>query len=346
MKLPGLFSKRQTISYDMFDLHRSAAEAKRFNKCENIYHRGQDLAWNGKEVLDSLVAKHGIPALGEEERKALQRIFAIILWGELAAWRISAQLADRIVPLEAKMAATSQVHDEARHFYVMYDYLSMLGEVPKKMDFAPRRLIELVLNADNLAYKMIGMQLMVETLALTIFQSVRLAKIEPVLTELLKYFEKDEARHVGLGMQYLPILMKDMNKLQIAGLFAFQSRILTYGVWETKVMAKDLDVLGISPRDVMDRGRAKQMVVLRDTFKSLGINAEKGPVVRLFSVTGELLFPTEDTKHSRKAQWSAAWDALRGHLPEVDESAIAVHEAHDIVTARDSVAAKLRPKAS
>ncbi len=341
MKIPGL-KRRDTISYDMFDLERSAAEAKRFNKCENIYHRGQDLAWNGKEVLDMLVAKHGKPVLSDEQRKALQRIFAIILWGELAAWRISAQLADRIEPLEAKMAAASQVHDEARHFYVMYDYLSMLGEVPKKMDFAPRRLIELVLNADNLAYKMIGMQLMIETLALTIFQSVRLAAPEPVLTELLKYFEKDEARHVGLGMQYLPMLMKDMNKLQIAGLFAFQAKILSYGMWETKVIEGDLRVLGISARDVIDRGRAKQMVVLRDTFESLGIEGDKGPVITFFSVTGELLFPSEETRGSRQAQWQAAWRAFRGELPDTDNASMSVHDEHDIITAQGSVATKRR----
>ena len=58
----------------------------------------------------------------------------MLMWGELAAWRISAQLADRLEPLEMKMAATSQAHDEARHFYVMHDYLELatggLKELP------------------------------------------------------------------------------------------------------------------------------------------------------------------------------------------------------------------------
>ena len=88
----GFASKKSSLSYDMFDLHRSAEEAKRLNKCGNIYHRGQDLAWNGKEVLDMLVAEHGNPVLSDEHRQALRKIFAIILWGELAAWRISAPI--------------------------------------------------------------------------------------------------------------------------------------------------------------------------------------------------------------------------------------------------------------
>ena len=36
---------RSKIAYDMFDLERSASEARRLSKCERIYHRGQDLAW-------------------------------------------------------------------------------------------------------------------------------------------------------------------------------------------------------------------------------------------------------------------------------------------------------------
>ena len=119
------------LPYDMFELSRSADEAKRFDRMRNIYHRGQSLAWNGTEVLESLLAKHG----GSPHRPALEgplaRVFGPVLWGELAAWSVAAQLADRLEPLEAKMAATSQAHDEARHFYVMHDYLKLaLGYVP------------------------------------------------------------------------------------------------------------------------------------------------------------------------------------------------------------------------
>lgn len=41
------------------------------------------------------------------------------MWDELAAWKIRAQLSDPLVELEPKLAVASEVHDEARHFYVM-----------------------------------------------------------------------------------------------------------------------------------------------------------------------------------------------------------------------------------
>src|SRR6185436_1410708 len=121
-----------TLPYTMFDLQRNAADARRFDRIENIYHRGQSLAWNGRDVFDAIVAKHGGVHVPVEKHAALRAVFGPIMWGELAAWKISAQLADRLEPLEAKMAATSQAHDEARHFYVMHDYLVLaLGAAPK-----------------------------------------------------------------------------------------------------------------------------------------------------------------------------------------------------------------------
>ena len=47
------------IAYDMFDLKRDAEAAKRFARCERIYHRGQEMAWDGKDILPMLLEKVG-----------------------------------------------------------------------------------------------------------------------------------------------------------------------------------------------------------------------------------------------------------------------------------------------
>jgi hypothetical protein len=85
---------RDPLPYDMFDVEKSAEEARRFSRMESIYHRGQDLVWNGKTVLDELCKKHGGPQLKPEHREAARRVLGSIMWGELAAWKIAAQLAD------------------------------------------------------------------------------------------------------------------------------------------------------------------------------------------------------------------------------------------------------------
>ena len=333
------FGKSQ-IRYDMFDLVRSQREAVRMAKCENIYHRGQHLAWNGKEILAELLAKNGGIHVGDREREALKRVFAIILWGELAAWRISTQLADGLVPLEAKMAATSQAHDEARHFYVMHDYLTELGYSPRRLDRAPQALLDLVLDTPNLGYKLLGMQLMIETMALTIFQTVRELEVEPVIAELMRYYERDEARHVGLGMQYLPSLMKGMNRRQISAMLTFQARLLFWALWELKVLAPDFEVLGLDTRQVIERGRKKQIAAINEAFGALGIKFtdDRNPFNAALNGAVELLFPTEDTRGSRRRRLSAAWSALFAGFKDASMDELAVHAAHAIKTARGVVA--------
>lgn len=257
------------LPYTMFDLTRSASDARRFDRMENIYHRGQSLAWNGRDVLAEAVKRHGGVHVPPSKHDALRAVYGPIMWGELAAWKISAQLADRLEPLEAKMAATSQAHDEARHFYVMHDYLELAtGSVPRGMPRNSERLLDTVLSTDDTACKLMGMQLQVETTALTIFQHTREANFCPVLSEILPYFEKDEARHVGLGTQCLPVMMRQMGRLEGARLTAFALRVTFWLIAANHAMQAPLRELGLDPRRVLQLAKSKQMIVWNEIWKS------------------------------------------------------------------------------
>lgn len=300
----GFFGAKAQLTYDMFDIDRSADEAKRAVKLRSLYHKGQDLAWDGQEVLSSLVKKHGGVTVHATQREALGRVFDLILWGELAAWRISAALADRITELEPKMAATSQAHDEARHFYVMYDYLAEMGYRPQPLPRISQRLLEKVILAKPLAHKLLGMQLQVETMALTLFQAVRENKIEPVLTELLRYFEKDEARHVGLGIQYLPSLIGSMNPAQGLRLLVFQLRVTAWSLGSLKAMEPHLRVLGIPPLKIFELGRAKQLVAFIKLWEQMGIEGiplSRELILRTISSISRAMFLDPDEQTTLKA---------------------------------------------
>ena len=289
----GRAGSPNALPYDMFDADRSGAEARRARRMESIYHLGQAKIWDGREVLAALIAKHGPPKLAPKERKALARVFAIIMWGELAAWKISAQLADAIVPLEGKLAAASQVHDEARHFYVMHDYLEALGEKPPKMEYWARRVVEMTLGTDDLVKKLLGMQLTIETIALVIFQRVRELDVEPVLSELLVYYEKDEARHVGLGVQMLPPLMAKMKPREALGVAAFQVDLLMSTLISLKRIEPELLSIGVDPRSILGIGFRKQMEVGELIRAEFPLWPDDGPVRRLFESVSEVLFPSE-----------------------------------------------------
>lgn len=264
-----LFGRRKRVPYGMFQLEDYGLAAKNAKILERVYHKGQRLSWDGKEVLSTLIAEHGLPDLGPEKKAALGRVFAVIMWGELAAWRISAELADEIVPLEPKMAATSQAFDEARHFYVMHDYLTALDALPDKLDWGAQNLLEQVMNADHLAKKLLGMQLMVEPIALTLFHIVKKLEIEPVLTALLPYYERDEARHVALGIQYLPAMLTQMSVRERLDLWNFQVQLIAYEVFSARTIQRDLLTLGVDPLDMIAVGKGKQMAAFKQVFESI-----------------------------------------------------------------------------
>ena len=307
----------RTVPYGMFDRESYGLAAKNARVLERIYHKGQHKIWDGKAVLSALIEEHGVPQMAEEKKQALGRIFAGITWGELAAWRISADLADELEPLEAKLAATSQAHDEARHFYVMHDYLQALGHMPQRLDRGPEKLLETIMNTDHLAKKLLGMQLMVEPVALTLFQAVRELELEPVLTGLMPYYELDESRHVALGLKYLPAMLDQMSRRERVELWAFQLKLVTYEMWSSIAITRDLKVLGVDPRRLIRVAKGKQMRALEMVLESLNMDAHWPTFLidRYTHMLSELAIPEDITWDVRlKNVWHAAM-----HGEEIDD---------------------------
>jgi hypothetical protein len=237
---------------------------EKLDKLERLYHLGQEHVWDGRQVLSDLIAKHGKPTLRPEHREPVTKILSILLWGELAAWAISADLAERIEDVEAKMAATSQAHDEARHFYVLRDYCHAL-EVPlPRLGGIARGLLTRLIETESLVEKLVGMQLLVESNALAIFRGLADADVEPVLTELLPYYERDESRHVGLGVMYLPRFLKDLNRLDTARLLAFQVRCIGFLMTGGMTLREDFGAIGIDQRKLASYTVKLQGDIVRD----------------------------------------------------------------------------------
>jgi len=275
-----------------------ANEERTFKILEGVYHKGQKHAWNGKKTLQDLILKHdGIKELNQDQKQAIKNIFSIILWGELAAWKISAQLAAELDNVEAKMAATSQVHDEARHFYVMRDYLnqSNLQDISANLPKSVETTLEMVTSTDSLAKKLLGMQLMIEPVALTIFQKVREANVEPVLSDLLVYFEKDEARHVALGINYLPVILNKMSATEILSLLFWQIRLFKLEVNGLRELQDDFKCLGIDPEQAFSLAEKKQLEALKMLSSQIKIGNWIWKPAKIFAESYKKKIFTEDS---------------------------------------------------
>ena len=308
------------IPFDMFEQVRSVQDLKSARKLAGIYHKGQKKIWDGREVLADLIEKHDGVDLPAEQVEAIQVLFSIILWGELAAWKISADLALQLEPLEAKMAATSQAHDEARHFYTMHDYLALVGEVPNRLPPMAQQILEDVLDSNTLTKKLIGMQMMVEPMALTLFQLIREAEIEPVLCELLELYERDEARHVALGVLHLPQMLTDLTPLETVDLWTWQFRQYWKQLDMLKEMAPHFEALGIEPRRVVKIGRHKQIRANKMLMEELGYDIEiMALFMRFFDAKASWHWPAEADESDRMGRLREAFATL---IAESDESAI------------------------
>jgi hypothetical protein len=231
------------------------------DRLRRIYQNaGRDL-WDGPAVFRDAVARHGGIQLEPEKRRALAHPISMLMWGELAAWIVAAELAERLEEPDARLAASSQVFDEARHFYVLRDYLALLHVPVPKLDTYFAIGVRRLLATRDLTVKLFAMQLLAEGTAMVIFRFLADAKIEPVLTELLPYIERDESRHVGLGVLYLP---QRLQQLPVKKLLKI--RDMTYGIGDlfgaTQIRyARHYAVLGADPRELI-RGADKMLYEL------------------------------------------------------------------------------------
>jgi hypothetical protein len=143
--------------------------------------------------------------MSERERRDLNiEVFSWTLsqfmHGEQGALLATAQLVDAVDNLDSKLYAASQVVDEARHVDVYNRYVHTKIGFSYPINPHLKTLLDMILKDSRWDMKFLGMQIMVEGLALAAFGMIRTNTTEPLLKELTAYVMGDEARHVAFGI--------------------------------------------------------------------------------------------------------------------------------------------------
>ena len=130
--------------------------------------------------------------------------------------------------------------DEARHVEVFSRYLNekLGGAYPVNSHL--RLLLDDIINDSRWDMTYLGMQIMVEGLALASFGFMHSLIEEPLLKKLLRYVMSDEARHVAFGVLSLQEVYQGLSAPEIKERqeFAFEAalrmrdRFLRQEVWE------------------------------------------------------------------------------------------------------------------
>lgn len=122
------------------------------------------------------------------------------LHGEQGALLAAAQVTEAVQFMDGKLYGATQVVDEARHVEVFARYLETKAEKLYQINDNLFTIIDALMSDGRWDLKFLGMQIMVEGLALGAFGTMYNKTREPLLKELLKNVIQDEARHVHYGV--------------------------------------------------------------------------------------------------------------------------------------------------
>lgn len=163
------------------------------------------------------------------------------LHGEQGALLCTARLVEAVPWIDAKYYAATQVVDEARHVEVFSQYLDQkLGGIKYPVNTHLGSLLDDIISDSRWDMTYLGMQIMVEGLALAAFGFMQQTTEEPLLKKLLRYVMADEARHVAFGVLSLQEVYQELTVAELRDRqeFAFEAalqmrdRFMRQEVWE------------------------------------------------------------------------------------------------------------------
>jgi hypothetical protein len=196
-----------------------------FPELARLYEAAKSAQWNGATAVDwarpvdprdparPLLPESFLPfaelaaykkATQEEKREQVHSLLAWMLsqflHGEQGALFAAAQVTQAVPWLDGKLYGSTQVADEGRHVEVFHAYLTRKLEKLYQIDDNLYVVVDALMTDARWDVKFLGMQIMIEGLALGAFGLIRHLTAEPLLKDVLKLVITDEARHVHFGV--------------------------------------------------------------------------------------------------------------------------------------------------
>lgn len=179
----------------------------------NQWNVSTDINWE-REVKDDcdILARNENPlgrskfftTLSKETQRevmANQAAFTLsqFLHGEQGALLCCGELVDNVPDVEGKLYAATQVMDEARHVEVFHRYLKKIDK-HYPITEGLKNVLDAILAAETWQQKCVGMQIMVESIAMGSFKNMLVTADDPLLKDIVTLTARDEARHVAFGI--------------------------------------------------------------------------------------------------------------------------------------------------
>jgi hypothetical protein len=230
----------------------------------NLYEKGKDKQWNAQHRLDwSIEVEPGsannapdytIPIFGsdiweslDERGKAELRhhmgawLTSQFLHGEQGALICAAKIVQTVPDIDSKFYASTQVIDEARHVEMYSKYLLEKLDLAYPINPYLKELLNQVIADERWDMTYLGMQVVIEGLALAAFSLIRDYTEEPLAKAVNTYVMQDEARHVAFGRLalrdfYPNVTQKERDEREdfvVEACYLMRDRFRAKEVWET-----------------------------------------------------------------------------------------------------------------
>lgn len=234
------------------------------DQLDRLYEKAKRHQWNASDYDWSYQLKHDNPLdmpdqtllvygtsiwneMAVEEHADVRRHFQAwtlsqILHGEQAAMLCAVKLAQAEESYSARLCACAQAFDEARHIEVYSRLVKDKVSISYPLSSALRGLLESTVSSRQLDITNLGMQILVEGLALAIFQNIVAYSRDPFIKTLVGKIQRDEARHFAVGRITLRRLYNgglERHEMRIREDFLRESIHVLYehlcadDVWET-----------------------------------------------------------------------------------------------------------------
>lgn len=229
----------------------------------NLYRKGKQLQWNAEERIDwsqdldpenpeglpdeaiPIFGWEGFARLTDRERATVRRHYQAwqlsqFLHGEQGALLCTAKIVQQVPSVDAKYYAATQVADEARHVEIYARLLHEKVELAYPINPSLRLLLEQILRDGRWDMTYLGMQILIEGLALAAFQRIRDRTCHPLIAAITAYVMQDEARHVAFGRyalrDYYPQLTAseraEREDFVVEACYLMRDRFLAGELWE------------------------------------------------------------------------------------------------------------------
>ena len=182
----------------------------------------RELGGGGTARFEALASADDSPVkhFGEKEWSQIavelqNSMLSQFMHGEQGALLCTARIVETVPWIDAKYYAATQVMDEARHVEVFARYLDEKLGRQYGINDNLKGILDDILSDPRWDIAYLGMQIMVEGLALAAFGMMHQVTTEPLLKKLLRYVMSDEARHVAFGVLSLQEYYKELSAAEM-----------------------------------------------------------------------------------------------------------------------------------